>query len=212
MASRHLNVAHYAVWLVFLDPQCSLNHAKTATWPEGPGRCELDCGQSSWSRTFQLASGCRMGPQPVPGEWGSAYEHTLLSIPFHNEFSTFSTHSLSSMKHLPPSARIGSPLCVCSYFWACIPMNTSLRSQWRQPWNGSGGTLLRSAPLSRGGTKERSFLTTICPPTESQTVLLFENMNAPLLGFGKKKEIWKLRNLIFASLVLDSSLKMNVID
>lgn len=61
---------------MFLDPQRSINHAQTATWPEGPGRCELDCGQSSWSWTFQLAPGCRLGPQPVSGEWGSAHEHT----------------------------------------------------------------------------------------------------------------------------------------
>lgn len=64
-------VGHCAVWLVLLDPERSIHHAKAPAPQEGPGRCELDHREPPWSRTFQLAPGGRLGPQPVPGERGT---------------------------------------------------------------------------------------------------------------------------------------------
>lgn len=61
---------HCVVWLVFLDPQCSINHAEAPAQPEGYYRCEFDHWEPPWSRTFQLAPGGCLGPQPVPGERG----------------------------------------------------------------------------------------------------------------------------------------------
>ena len=62
--------AHCVVWLVFLDPQCSIDHAETPTTEERLGKCGLDHGEPPWSRTLQLAPGGRLGPQSVPGQWG----------------------------------------------------------------------------------------------------------------------------------------------
>lgn len=63
---------------------------------------------------------------------------------------------------------------VSSCTWARFLMNTSLRSQSRQPWASSGSSWQTSPPPSRGGMRERSCLTTTCPLIKSQTALLFE--------------------------------------
>lgn len=70
--------------------------------------------------------------------------------------------------------RTNSLLCFHSYSWACILMNTSLRSQLRQPWSGSGSSSLRYLPLSREETREKSFLTITCPLIKSPTALLYK--------------------------------------
>lgn len=63
-------VVRCVVWLVFLDPQRSIHHAKAPAWPEGLGRCELNHREPPWPWALQLAPGGRLGPQPVPGERG----------------------------------------------------------------------------------------------------------------------------------------------
>lgn len=65
------SVGHCAVWLVLLDPERSIHHAKAPAPQEGPGRCELDHREPPRSRTFQLAPWGRLGPQPVSGERGT---------------------------------------------------------------------------------------------------------------------------------------------
>lgn len=186
-------VGHCAVWLVLLDPERSIHHAKAPAPQEGPGRCELDHREPPRSRTFQLAPWGRLGPQPVSGERGT---ESALRVQTHRQshprlgadkdtISNF-TRSFPLLWHvLPPLQSVFqaewpvSSLSPRSCTWACIPMSTSSRSRWRKPWRSSGSSWRRSPAPSRGGTTERGCLTTTCPPTKSQTVSLSEGEVTP---------------------------------
>lgn len=84
------------------------------------------------------------------------YQQIFCIRPLIDHFVHFGTEwllflrGLSLFKHAPfPCAALAGwmtrvvSLCACSSTWACIPMSTSSRSQWRTPWKSSGSSWRR---------------------------------------------------------------------
>lgn len=111
---------HCVVWLVFLDPQCSIYHAETPTQQERSGQCEFDRWEPSWSRALQLAPGGRLGPQPIPREWSRKSTQTTVRT-----LSNLSTDT-------PPKQSKVWYIWYISHFPRCSPLlqNVLLFSLW----------------------------------------------------------------------------------
>lgn len=152
---------HCVVWLVFLDPQCSIYHAETPTQQERSGQCEFDRWEPSWSRALQLAPGGRLGPQPIPREWSR--KSTQTTVRTLSNLSTDTPPKQSKVWYiwyisqdallcfrmyfffpsffLVAFLQAKKPITshsFCSCTWECILMSTSQRNRWRMPWQSSG--------------------------------------------------------------------------
>lgn len=148
-------VGHCAVWLVLLDPERSIHHAKAPAPQEGPGRCELDHREPPRSRTFQLAPWGRLGPQPVSGERGT---ESALRVQTHRQshprlgadkdtISNF-TRSFPLLWHvLPPPCRVSSRLNDQSPLSppAAVPGHVSRWALHREAGEGSHGEVQEAA-------------------------------------------------------------------
>lgn len=74
---------HFAVWLVFLDPQRSVHHAETSAQTEGLGKCGHDHWEPPWPWTLLLAPRGGLGPQPVSGKRGTQGDQLFTLVRTH---------------------------------------------------------------------------------------------------------------------------------